>query len=270
MVGRISATGAGLAIRLTLLLAVSAVMASAEAPLEQAVGQRMEGNRARVASQKTIDRFSDETDKLTVEYRGALHQIGSLRVYNRQISGLIASQETEASSLREQLENVALVGRQVTPLMLEMIEALAAFIELDVPFLLQERRARVQALQELMDRADVTDAERYRQILRAYQIENDYGRSIEAYKGELTDGESSRAVDFLRIGRVVLLYQTLDGSETGSWDPDKGAWLPAQDYRSGVREGLRMARKQTAPDLLKLPVPAAKVGSERAEENPRP
>ena len=30
MVGRISATGAGLAIRLTLLLAVSAVMASAE------------------------------------------------------------------------------------------------------------------------------------------------------------------------------------------------------------------------------------------------
>lgn len=270
MVGRSSARGVGLANCLALLLAVPATVSSAEVPLDQAVGQRMEGNRARVASQKTIDRYSDETDQLAVEYRSALHQIDSLRVYNRQISGLITSQEEEAVSLREQLENVALVGRQVTPLMLEMIEALAAFVELDVPFLLEERRARVRALQELMDRADVSDAERYRQILRAYQIENDYGRSIEAYKGELVDGESSRAVDFLRIGRVVLLYQTLDGSETGSWDPDKRAWAPAQDYRSGVREGLRMARKQTAPDLLKLPVPAAKPASERVEEGSRP
>ena len=265
MFGRSSARSAGFSIGLTLLLAVPVGVASAEAPLDQAVGQRMEGNRARVASQKTIDRYSDETDELAVEYRSALHQIGSLRVYNRQISGLIASQEAEAASLREQLENVALVGRQVTPLMLEMIDALAEFVELDVPFLLEERRARVQALRDLMDRADVTDAERYRQILRAYQIENDYGRSIEAYQGELADGGRTRAVEFLRIGRVVLLYQTLDGSETGSWDPDEGAWMPAQDYRSGVREGLRMARKQTAPDLLKLPVPAAKPASERVD-----
>ncbi len=266
MVGRTLSRGARLAVRVTVLLAVTTAGASADPQLDQAVGQRIERNQARVASQKTIDQFSDETDRLTAEYRSALQQIESLRVYNRQISGLIASQEAEVFSLRDQLDNIALVGRQVTPLMLEMIDALASFVELDVPFLLRERTERVEGLRELMDRADVTDAERYRVIIEAYQLENEYGRTIEAYKAELEDGGRSRTVDFLRIGRVVLLYQTLDGSETGSWDQRQSSWISASDFQSSVRQGLRIARKQAAPDLLRLPVPAAERASERAGE----
>lgn len=269
MVGRILCWRARLAIGVAAVLAVTAAGGTAEAQLDQAVGQRLERNEVRVASQKKIDRYSDETDRLAAEYRSALQQISSLRVYNRQLSGLIVSQEEEVSSLRDQLDNVALVGRQVTPLMLEMIDALAAFVELDVPFLMSERTERVAALRDLMARADVTDAERYRRIIEAYQIENDYGRTIEAYKGDLEEGGRSRAVDFLRIGRVVLLYQTLDGSETGSWDQKRGAWTSAADYQSGVRQGLRIARKQVAPDLLRLPIPAPERASERTSETAR-
>ncbi len=257
MVGRIPVRRVRLAAAATALLAVAGAGSAADPQLDQAVGQRMEQNQARVASQKKVDGLSDETDKLAVAYRSALHQIDSLRVYNGQISRLITSQHDEMVSLRDQLDNVALVGRQVTPLMLEMIDALAAFVALDVPFLQRERNERVEALRDLMTRADVTDSERYRRIIQAYQIENDYGRTIEAYKGEIDDAGSSRTVDFLRIGRVALLYQTLDGSETGSWDAKQRAWTPASDYKSGVRQGLRIARKQAAPDLLRLPVPAA-------------
>ena len=257
MVGGVPVWGVRSAVSVAVLLAVSGAVRAADPELDQAVKQRIERNQARVASQNKVDAYGDETDKLAAQYRSALHQIDSLRVYNRQISGLIASQREEVVSLRDQLDNVALVGRQVTPLMLEMIDALAAFVALDVPFLLRERGERVKELRDLMDRADVTDAERYRRIIQAYQIENDYGRTIEAYKGELEDGGSSRTVDFLRIGRVALLYQTLDGSETGSWDPRQAAWTEASDYRSSVQQGLRIARKQAAPDLLRLPVPAA-------------
>jgi hypothetical protein len=112
-------------------------------------------------------------------------------------------------------------------------------------------------LHEVMIRADVTDAERYRRIVEAYQIENEFGRTIEAYQGELTLDGATRQVDFLRIGRVAFLYQTLDGSETGVWDQKNRAWLDAANSASAVRLGLRMARKQTAPDLLKLPLPTA-------------
>ena len=154
-------------------------------------------------------------------------------------------------------EVVRLIAREVMPLMLEMIEALENFVELDVPFLAEERAVRTAELRRLMVRADITDAERYRRIIEAYQIENEYGRTIEVYQGELELDGKSRLVEFLRVGRIALLYQTLDGTETGVWDHRNRAWKEAASSRSAVRKGIRVARKQTAPDLLRIPVRAA-------------
>jgi hypothetical protein len=137
-----------------------------------------------------------------------------------------------------------------------MIEALENFVQLDLPFLPDERSRRIADLRELMIRADVTDSERYRRIAEAYQIENEYGRTIEAYQGELDLDGQKRQVDFLRVGRIAFLYQTLDGAKTGVWDHRSQAWTEASASRGDVRKGLRIARKQTAPDLLKLPVPS--------------
>ena len=65
-------------------------------------------------------------------------------------------------------------------------------------------------------------------------------------------------VDFLRVGRVLLAYQTQDRARTGFWNKQSRQWEPLPDsYRNAVTQGLRIARKQAAPDLLRLPVPAA-------------
>ncbi len=115
-------------------------------------------------------------------------------------------------------------------------------------------------LRELMGRADVTNAEKYRRILEAYQIENDYGRTIEAYRGTLADG---RTVDFLRVGRIALIYQTLDADEAAVWDQAARQWVALDSsYRTAIKQGLRIARKQAAPDMIRLPLPAAQVGGQ--------
>jgi len=225
--------------------------------LDQLVAQRMEVNDESAKSQVRIDKISDDTDRLTAEYRVVLQRVDALRVYNKQVSDLIASQEEEMASLRRQIDDVELVGREVTPLMLGMLDAVENFVELDVPFLPEERAARMADLHDVMIRADVTDAERYRRIVEAYQIENEFGRTIEAYQGELNLDGQTRMVDFLRVGRVGFLYQTLDGSETGVWNQKKRLWEDAASSASAVRLGIRMARKQTAPDLLSLPLPTA-------------
>jgi hypothetical protein len=94
--------------------------------------------------------------------------------------------------------------------------------------------------------------------MEAYQIENAYGRSIEAYTGDLELDGTKRTVDFLQVGRVALLYQTSDRSETGFWDRDANTWQQLDDsYRTPVANAIKVARKQTAPDLLQIPVPAA-------------
>ncbi len=230
----------------------------AGAQLDEAVGTRDRANADGTASQKRIDGLSDETENLQRAYREALRQIEALEVYNGQLEELVAAQEEEETSLQQQIDDVELVGRQITPLMLKMIEALGAFVELDVPFLLDERRARVANLQELMGRSDVSEAEKFRRILEAYQIENDYGRTIEAYEGRLVGEGDARTVTFLRVGRLTLVYQNLDGSESGVWDRKTKSWLPlGGEHRVPIRQGLRIARKQAAPDLLRLPVPTA-------------
>ncbi len=262
-----------LGIASALSLAVSAgpaISADEEAPVQKPSEARVhdaldesravqrEGNVAGVASQERIDEISDETDLLFARYSSVLSQVDSTRVYNRQMEELVASQEDELASIAVQLEQVEEVGRSVTPLMLRMVASLEAFIELDVPFLIEERTARVQGLLEMMNRADVTNAEKFRRILEAFQIENEFGRTIETYRATLELGGRKLSVNFLRFGRIALLYQTLNESETGMWNQETRSWEPLPSrYRSAIRQGLRIARKQVAPDLIRLPLPAA-------------
>lgn len=238
-----------------MLLAVNPVITFA-GNLEHAIETQVKTDIAAQQSQQHIDNLSDEADQMLMEYREILRQTDSLRAYNDQLNKLVISQKEELESIGLQLRNIETTQRDIVPLMLKMIDTMVQFVELDVPFLPEERQQRVQALQTLMERADVTLAEKYRRILEAYQVETEYGRTIEAYQGDLTTDESTRTVDFLRIGRVSLYYLTLDGLEAGIWD--KQGWKKLDDnYRQNISTGLKVARKQLPPDLLVLPVKTA-------------
>ncbi len=249
--------GASLALA-ALALAGALVATPAASQLDEAIDARTRAQQEGARSQERVDALADETDAMLGEYRVLLQRAEALRVYNRQLSRLLESQQREMASLRGEIDGVTIVGREITPLLLRMIESLDAFVALDVPFLAEERRRRVEALRALMLRADVTDAEKFRRVLEAYQIENDYGRTIEAYEGRLVGEGDARTVTFLRVGRLTLVYQNLDGSESGVWDRKTKSWLPlGGEHRVPIRQGLRIARKQAAPDLLRLPVPTA-------------
>jgi hypothetical protein len=63
-------------------------------------------------------------------------------------------------------------------------------------------------------------------------------------------------VELLRVGRVALMYQTLDGAETGYWNATTGKWQVDNQFDDAIREGLKVARKQAAPDFVAVPVRA--------------
>jgi len=208
-------------------------------------------------SQIIVSNLSDERQNLLGQYRLVLQQIDRLIAYNDYVERLIVDQEAQITDIGKQLDQFALIERGIVPLMLDSIEILDKFIDLDVPFLLDERKARVARLRTIMNLSDVTVSEKYRQIMDAYQIETTYGRDIEAYTGLLEIDGESRQVDFLRIGRTSLTYQTPDQEETGFWNKQAGQWekLPNK-YQSYVTQGLRVARKQVTPNLLELPIEA--------------
>ncbi len=222
------------------------------------VAEQVSTDKAGAASQSRVNKLDDETQRLLNEFRATVRETESLRRYNEQLELQIKSQLEEVVSIQQQIAEIERTNREIYPLMQKMIETLEQFVALDLPFLPQERSARIATLKEIMARADVSTAEKYRRILEAYSVEMEYGRTLEAYQGKLGEGEDAKTVDFLRVGRVALLYQTLDGDETGYWDNTKKAWEEDDSYDDAVTHGLKVARKQVAPDLLTVPVAAAK------------
>ena len=156
------------------------------------------------------------------------------------------------------LADVTIIQRQITPLVIRMIDGLEEFVALDLPFHLQERGDRIAFLRNNLDRADVTTAEKFRQVLEAYKIEIEYGRKIDTYKDTITIEGVEREFNVLRVGRVALLYQTPDLAVSGHWNVATRSWeeLDSAQYRSAIQNGIRMANKQAAIDLLMLPVAA--------------
>ena len=95
------------------------------------------------------------------------------------------------------------------------------------------------------------------QVMIGFDVEVDFGRTIDTYVGDLDLRGVKRAVDFFRVGRILLAFQTLDRSETGFFNKNTRTWelLPAS-YRRAISEGITIARKQAPPNLLRLPIQA--------------
>ena len=229
---------------------------AAAAELDTAVAAQRSVDQAAAQSQARINEISDRIQDAAGRYAQALTDADSFEKYNNRLQAQVQAQETEIASIEQQLADIETTSRDILPLMQSMVESLEAFVTLDIPFLPEERTQRVQNLKTIMDRADVSIAEKYRRILEAYQIELEYGRTLEAYDGWLGEGDEARAVEFVRLGRVSLMYRTKDGGEVGYWNVHEKAWTVDDDYADDIEEALRVARKVGAPVLLTVPVPA--------------
>jgi hypothetical protein len=240
------------------LLLVSGVASADKKKLGENIKAQLTNDKTAVAGQKNIDSIDTKTQSMVDEYRLTLRKIESTKIYNKQLLKLIKSQDLEKISVVKQIDSIKGTNAEIVPLMLNMVKTLDQLILVDTPFLPKERKDRVSGLNEMMNRADVSTSEKYRRILEAYQVENDYGKTIEAYRGSIENEGQVKSVDFLRIGRLLLMYQTLDGKNAGLWDNKKKSWTALGDeYKKSIRKGLRVARKQTPPNMLKLPVFAA-------------
>lgn len=209
-------------------------------------------------SQTKIDRLADETRDLLSDYKTVTKQIDGLKVYNARLQRQIDNQTLRIGEIDDSIDQVTIISRQMTPLAIRMIDGLESFVELDVPFHLEERMQRIAFLRSNLDRSDVSIAEKFRQVLEAYKIENEYGRKIDAYKGSIEIDGVERDVNFLRVGRISFLYQTTDTEMSGAWDQASRSWVPLSrgEYRNAIMKGLRIARKEASIDLMNLPVAA--------------
>ena len=245
-----------------LLVSASLMMVSATqaADVDDVVAAEKAKIGAAKSSQQRVDTIADEADELFQNFKQVNKQIEGLKVYNAQLDAQLADQRQTITDLESSIENATLMERQITPLTLKMINALEQFVSLDMPFLLDERD-RIARLHANLSRADLSSAEKFRQVLEAYKIESEYGARIDSYTDTVMMDGKPREVILLRVGRIALIYQTPDQQITAAWDQRSRSWqvLDSGDYRSAVAEGIRIARKRAAVDMLQLPIPAPEV-----------
>ncbi|MEM8496968.1 MAG: DUF3450 domain-containing protein [Pseudomonadota bacterium] len=208
-------------------------------------------------SQARIDTIADQTGDLLNDYKTVNKEIDGLRIYNQRLEIQIANQLARLEELEDSIGQVTVIQRQITPLIIRMIDGLEQFIGLDIPFKSKERNDRVAFLRANVDRSEISAAEKFRQVLEAYKIENEYGRKVQTYADEVDiDGSgTARKVDILQVGRIALLAQTTDREVTAAWG-DNGWEVLDSSYTSSVSKGIRIAKKQAAIDIMTLPIPA--------------
>ncbi|MDX2222530.1 MAG: DUF3450 domain-containing protein [Rhodospirillaceae bacterium] len=163
-------------------------------------------------------------------------------------------QTGEISTLEGQLASLEPTAAALPGLMQQMMDQFAAFVAADLPFLPEERAQRVERLREMMAQAETPTAEKFRRLLEAYQIEAEYGRTMEAYAGTL---EGKSYVQFLRLGRVALMYATADGLDAGYWDATQKTWISDPDNKANIEQAIRIAKQEVTADLVTIPLPAA-------------
>ena len=213
--------------------------------------------KAGASSQKRIDGIADATEKVIVKFHQQSKVVDGLKVYNDRLRRTLAAQEEAKNKLEQSIEDASLIERQIVPLMLRMISGLEQFIQVDIPFKLDERNARIERIKGYLNNANISAAERFRQVLEAYTTENDYGQSIDVYTDTLSLSGGEVTVNILQVGRSGLYYQTLNGEQSGYWDKANKAWTSLDgSHNEGITKAIRITQGKETTDLMRLPLAA--------------
>jgi len=232
-----------------------AINLTAQEVVDQAIDTQVDSSAESAKLQEQINKLDEESKRIYFEYKDILNEYKSLKNYDDQLSKIVDQQIQEIKSIEEQIESLDDINIDILPLLKRMVESLSKFVSIDIPFLIDERKKRVEDLDQLITRADVTTAEKFRKIFETYQLEADFGRTIESYNGYIEIDNDSKAVEYFRLGRLGLFYRTLDGKETGFWDNTQKKWEhKGSSLDNDIKLALDIANRQSPPNFISLPL----------------
>lgn len=228
---------------------------AAQEVVNQAIDTQVDSSTESIKLQEKINQLDEESKRVYFEYKDTLNEYKSLKNYDDQLSKIVDQQIQEIKSIEDQIESLDDINIDILPLLKRMVESLSKFISIDIPFLLDERKKRIDDLDQLITRADVTTAEKFRKIFETYQLEADFGRTIESYNGYIKIDNDNKAVEYFRLGRLGLFYRTLDGKETGFWDNTQKKWEhKGSSLDNDIKLALDIANRQSPPNFISLPL----------------
>ena len=85
-----------------------------------------EKNATAAKSQVKIDKLAEQTRELLTDYKTVMKQVDGLIVYNTRLRKQIENQLRRISDIENSISQVVVIQRQMTPLVIRMIDGLGA------------------------------------------------------------------------------------------------------------------------------------------------
>lgn len=213
------------------------------------------------AAQEKADDWTWEKKDMLDEIRDLKYRVTWLqyrqeknRIYIEGVKENIANLEfdkEEINKLRERLE----------PYLEEVVARMGAFVEGDIPFLPEERQLRLQALKDSLNNYDVALSEKLRRVFaEGLEIETEYGKMVEAIEDQtLNINGNDTEVTIFRLGRVFMLYMSIDETQVGRWNNETKQWEPLpEDLIRSIGRALDIAQRKRTAEIVELPLGAVR------------
>ncbi|HEX5133500.1 MAG TPA: DUF3450 domain-containing protein [Candidatus Krumholzibacteria bacterium] len=207
------------------------------------------------ATQQKQDDWATEQAALVARYRTAQANVEYLEKRESYEESEVSALENNIAELERRLLESTRLNESLQDTLNAVVGRLETFVARDIPFLVDERAARVAAIKEEIARPDVTGAEKLRRVLEALQVEANYGNTVEVYQEQVTVGDEAIFADMLQIGRVSVYWRTPDGKRVGEYDRASGAWLELDGkYARSINMTVDMATRIRPTEIVTLPI----------------
>jgi hypothetical protein len=242
------------ALLLVLLLVFTAPLLLAQS--EEELKKKVEGTvEIQKKTQQQQDDWAAERSALEARYRTAKANVDYL--IQRK-----AVQEKKAQALRDavaeldrRLVEADRLQANLQDTLNTTLNRLETWLDYDLPFLMAERKARIETVREELAQPDITGAEKLRRLLEALQVETGYGTTVEVVQDRIALEGDTIFVDVLRLGRVSVFWRTPDGESVGEYDRATSTWvkLPGK-YNRTIGAAMDMAARIRPVELIALPL----------------
>ncbi len=244
---------------LLLLLPLSAAAERSPGTANRLLADVTTAIKTESAAQREYTAWDEQRDAASAELRDMKAMEDWLSFQNKKYTEYLKRQKAVIAELERRKEEVRRIRMELEPYLEVIVDRMDAFVGEDLPFLPEERQARVAFLRDSLSDYHLELSEKLRRVFEALHVETEYGRTVEVTTTELPVDGVPTQVSLFRLGRTALYYVTADGSGAGMWDQQGRSWktLDGNAART-LRRAEEMAARKRAVELLDLPVEASR------------
>ena len=221
---------------------------------EEVRQQALTAVQVRQQTQRLADRHAQVKARLQDRIEALRRRLEETARWRRKVRAYLADQQAKLAELERRRQEYQRIRRGLEPLLDQTLARLEAMVKADLPFLLSERRRRLEDLAGLLRDYDASLPRKSRRLLETLAVEARYGGAAGAVETEREIGGRLRRVCMLRLGRLALFALSGDGARAWRWERGERRFLPVEGYTRDLNLAAEIARRHRVASLVEIPL----------------